>query len=424
MCKNLLIFCLVIISSVLTFAQIKQYPKSDQVGVEAPVIPERYILMPGDNLLVTILGKTTYSYTTYVTYDGKMTINIPMSRIMEDGSSKHYSEVIDAIKVAELTLKQAEDSINTIFSRYFRDTKVKLTLIGVRTGTVFVTGEVEKPGGYDANPTERVSQVIARAGGLTPVGSKTRIQLIRGGQSITEVNLERFEIAGDLTANPFVESGDIIIVPAMMATVSVKGAVFGRGESKLRTSTLTTEKERISEGVYELATGDRITDIIAKAGGITPWADLSSAYIERLAIGSNQRKKIPIDLNKVILEKDQSADIEMLPGDILVIPPINTLVYVEGEVVEPGSFPFIPNQRASHYIGQAGGPTNVANIKKAYIQRENRKISINSDPLVEPGDIVYVPRLTLKWWQDHVQILSSIAIPLAVTIMSVLLASK
>ncbi|MEO0093708.1 MAG: hypothetical protein ABIK67_05585, partial [candidate division WOR-3 bacterium] len=156
----------------------------------------------------------------------------------------------------------------------------------------------------------------------------------------------------------------------------------------------------------------------------TPWADLSSAYIERLAIGSNQRKKIPIDLNKVILEKDQSADIEMLPGDILVIPPINTLVYVEGEVVEPGSFPFIPNQRASHYIGQAGGPTNVANIKKAYIQRENRKIPINSDPLVEPGDIVYVPRLTLKWWQDYVQILSSIAIPLAVTIMSVLLASK
>lgn len=408
----------------LSLAQVTKNPTIELIGVEGPIIAEKYVLMPGDNLLVTIIGKTTYSYSTFVTYEGKVTINIPMVGITPSGESGSYSEVIDAIRVSGLTLQQAQDSINKVFARYFRDTKIRLTLTRIRTGTVFVTGEVEKPGTYNAFPTERVSSVIARAGGLTPVGSKSKIRLIRNGQLFTEVNLERFELTGDLSANPFVESGDIIVAPAMTAMVSVKGAVFGRGEYKLRTSALTTEKERISEGIYELNPGDRVTDIIAKAGGLTPWADLSAAYIERLAVGSPERKKISLDLNRIILEKDHTSNVEMLASDILVIPPINTLVYVEGEVDDPGSFLFTPNQRASHYIGQAGGPTNVANLKKAYVQRAKQRFSILPDPLIEPGDIIYVPRVALKWWQDYVTILSSIAIPLAVTIMSVLLASK
>lgn len=416
--------CLIIIFSSLIFAQPKPSTEVGLPGVETPIISEKYIVMPGDNLLVTIIGKTTYSYTTIVTYEGRVTINIPMAQTMETGSNKPYYEVIDAVKVSELTLGQAQDSLNTVFARYFRYVKVKLTLIGVRTGIVFVTGEVEKPGTYNAYPTERVSQVISRADGLTPVGSKTKIQLFRNGQILTEVNLEKFESKGNLTANPFVESGDIIHVPIVKAMVSVKGAVFGRGESKLRSSALTTEKERISEGIYELSPGERLSDIIIKAGNVTPWADLNTAYIERLAIGSTERKKIPIDLNKIILENDQSANLEMMNADILVIPPINTLVYVEGEVDDPGSFLFTPNQKVSNYIGQAGGPTNVANLGNAYLRRNDQKFSINPDPLVEPGDIIYVPRVSFKWWQDYVQILSSIAIPLAVTIISVMLASQ
>lgn len=394
-------------------------------GIEGIIDANKYILMPGDNLLVTIIGKMTYSYSTSVTYEGKVTINIPITQFSESSTGRPYYEAIDAVMVSGLTLKQACDSLNIAFARYFRESKVKLTLIGIRTGVVFVTGEVQNPGAYNAFPTERVCQLISRAGGLTPVGSKTKIQLIRGRELFTEVNLERFEMVGDLTANPFVESGDIIYVPPLTAMVNVKGAVFGRGEARLRTSALTTEKERISEEIYELTLGERVLDIITKAGGLAPWADLGAAYIERLAVGgSDQRKKIPLELNKIILENDLSANIEMMNGDILVIPPINTQVYVEGEVAEPGPFLFTPNQRASHYIGQAGGPTSVANLKTAYVKRGNQRLTINSDPVIEPGDIIYVPRVTFKWWQDYVQILGSIAVPLAVTIMSVLLASK
>ncbi len=387
-------------------------PLSPLVGVESPIISETYVLMPGDKLLVTITGSVTYSYHTWITYEGKVTVNIPQV------------DVVDVITVSGLTMQAAQDTLARVMRRYFKQVNIKLTLTGLRSGIVFLTGEVENPGAYNASPVERVSQIIARAGGLSPLGSKSRIQLIRVGRLQSVVNIERFESNGDLLANPFVESGDVIYVPPVEALVTVKGAVFGRGEYRLRTSALTTEKERMSEGIYELLPGENVFNIISRAGGITPWADLSGTYVERLVVGGNGlRKKIPVDLRKVIYEQDSLNNIAMMNSDVLVVPAFPTKVYVEGEVTQPTSYDYLPNLRASEYIGMAGGPTYNGNVRAGHILRQGRRITLRSDPIVEPGDIVYVPRVGLKWWQDYVQILSSVAIPVATILVTLAISS-
>lgn len=399
------------------------------IGVESPIISEKYILMPGDKLLVTVTGGVTYSYETWVTYEGKVTVNLPtptypLSEPKRD-TEEDVSNVVDAVRVSGLTLQQAQDTLSAEMRGYFRDVSVKLTLMGLRSGIVFVTGEIQYPGAYNASPVERVSQVISRAGGLAPLGSKTRINVFRGGRLRSIANIEAFETEGDLAANPFVESGDVIFVPAVDGLVTVKGAVFGRDEYRLRTSALTTEKERVSEGIYELNPGERVFDLIRKAGGITPWADLAHTYIERIVIGGQgMRKRIPVDLHAIIFEQDSSQNVEMMNSDILVVPPINTQVYVEGEVANPGAYDFTPNQRASQFIGQAGGPTVYAYLGGAYIQRDGRRISLREDPLVEPGDIVMMPRVLLKWWQDYVQIISAIGIPVATILVTIALSQQ
>jgi len=399
-----------------------QTPITSLEGVEGPIISETYVVMPGDKLLVTISGAAAYSYETWVTYEGKVTLNMPVSSYT---SADPAIATVDAVRISGLTLQQAQDSLNVEFERYFRDAQVKLTLTRLRTGIVFVTGEVRYPGAYDASPVERVSQVIAKAGGLSPLGSKTNINLNRDGRLHSIVDIERFENDGILMANPFVQSGDIIHVPAVSGLVTVKGAVFGRGEYRLRTSALTTEKERISEGIYELKPGERVFDIIRKAGGITPWADLPNAYVERLIVGGDgARKKIPIDLHAIIFERDSSQNIVMMNTDMLVVPPINTLVYVEGEVASPGPFTFTPNQRSSQYVGQAGGPTNYAYMRGSYILRNGEKLSMKDDPVVEPGDIVMVPRAMIKWWQDYVTIISAIGIPVASILVTISLTNR
>lgn len=388
------------------------------IGVESPIIADQYVLLPGDGLLVTITGKTNYSYSALVTYEGKITINVPLgSMTNESGLSIPRYGVVDAVKISGLTIKTAQDTLTRIFNTYLLDIKAKLTLTSMRTGVVFVTGEVQYPGTYSATPVDRVSQLITKAGGVTAIGSKSNIKLIRAANEQTDINIEKFEREGDLTANPMVQSGDVIIVPEVKGMVTVKGAVFGRGESKLRVSALTTEKERVSEGVYELNPQDKISTMVTKAGGITPWADLNSGYIERLESEKGTRIKIPISLYQILFEKDSTKDLLMRNGDILVVPPMNTLVYVQGEATNPGAFLFTPNLKSSDYIGQAGGPTNYANMRHGYIKRTGKKISLKNDPLVEPGDIVVLPRQGFKWWQDYASVISAIAVPIATALI-------
>jgi protein involved in polysaccharide export with SLBB domain len=412
---------LAIILSVTLFGQLAPPTVSGNilyiVGVEAPIVAEQYHLFPGDGLLVTITGKTNYSYNTLVTYEGKITINILVGSTYDKGLLVPRYDVVDAIKISGVNIKAAQDTLTKTFSNYLRDVTIKLTLTTMRSGIVFVAGEVSKPGTYNAMPIERVSQLIDKAGGVTPIGSKSNIKIVRNGAEKTDINIERFEISGDLSGNPFVESGDVIIVPEVKGMVTVKGALFGRGESKLRTSALTTEKEKVSEGVYELNPHNKISNMITKAGGVTPWADLGAVYIERLENDKGNRIKIPIDLYKILFEKDSTKDLLVRNGDILVVPPMNTLVYVQGEVPAPGSFLFTPNLKSSDYIGQAGGPTNYANMRGGYIRRQGKKMSIKSDPLVEPSDIIFVPRTTFKWWQDYATVISVIAIPIATALI-------
>ncbi len=428
-----LIFCLAVLGSLVTGQEAGTAVPAGTaagmttlVGVESPIISETYILMPGDQLLVTVVGGVTYSYESMVTYEGKVTINLPLlttqpKEVVRTPTQRNEipTQVVDAMRVSGLTLQQAQDTLTVEMGRYFRNVQVKLTLVGLRSGIVFVTGEVQYPGAYNASPVERVSQVVAKAGGLSPLGSKTKVNVIRGGRLSALADIERFESKGDLTANPFVESGDVIYVPPVEGLVTVKGAVFGRGQYKLRASALTTEKERISEGIYELEQGDRVFDLIRKAGGITPWADLSASYVERVVVGGGgARKQIPVDLRRIIFEGDTTQNIELMNSDVLVVPPINTLVYVEGEVTTPGAFLFTPNQRARDYIGQAGGPTNYANLRAIHIVRRGQKVSLRNDPVVEPGDRIVVPRVGFRFWQDYVQIVSAIGIPVASIVIS------
>ncbi len=386
-------------------------------GVESPIISDQYFLAPGDRLQVTMQGSVAYSYDALVTYEGKLNIAIPVG--------KNEQEIVDVVPVSGLTLAQAQDTLTMVMGRLFKTARVKLTLTGLRSGIVFVTGEVKNPGAYDALPVERVSQIITRAGGIAPLGTRVHIKLIRGGVVYAIVDIERFEIYGDLNANPYVQSGDVIQIPTVQGLATVKGAVFGRGETRLRAPTLEAPdvtRERTSEGIYELTPGARVSDVITQAGGITPWADLSNSYVDRLVVGgSGARKRIPIDLRRIIFERDTASDIDMVNFDVVVVPAVDTMVYVEGEVAEPGPFPFYPGLRASQYVGPAGGPTLNGRRGSVYVRRAGKVVPGRPDPVVEPGDIVVMPRVAVKWWQDYVTIASAVAVPIASLLVTIAL---
>jgi protein involved in polysaccharide export with SLBB domain len=214
-----------------------------------PVVTEDYILMPGDSVLITITGATNYSYITGITYEGKLTLNMPVaSAPTMQGVYLPQYDVVAAIPVFGLSLSSSKDSIARVFARYLRNVEIDVTLIGMRTFIVLVVGEITRPGMVQATPIHRVSTIIDKAGGISAIGSHANITLRRGTQT-TLVNLDEFERTGNIHANPYVQDGDVVIIPKMAMSVVVKGAVIGKRAYELRVAELTASRERTSEGL-------------------------------------------------------------------------------------------------------------------------------------------------------------------------------
>lgn len=379
---------------------------------------EEYILMPGDTVLVTITGATNYSYITTITLEGKITINIPMTSTMslplqavERTFTTQY-EIVDAVPIYNLNLTAAKDSLRNVFLKYFRGIDADITLLAMRTFTVLVAGEVKRPGITLAQPINRVSTVIENVGGITAIGSRSRIELRRGGTFYKRVDLEKFKRSGNTDVNPYVQDGDVIYVPRMEKSVIIIGAVLGKREYEITPPELMTAKttpvsavpaynpfeEQTGEGMYELLDGETVSDILTKTI-VAPWADLTSVYIER------KGEKIDINLAEVLAHEQSEKNIVMQDGDVLYVPAIHAVVYVEGQVVNPGTFKFQPNLQAKDYIGFAGGPLDEANTSWAFVQRGKKRIWVSkSNPLIEEGDKIVVPRQIFKFWQDYLQI--------------------
>jgi len=382
-------------------------PSLGGTGLEMPVDAETYVLGPGDSLLVSVTGLANYIYPTAVTPEGKLLLMMPpVNMDLGAGTESQrlqYSPVAQ-IQVGGMTIADAQTRVNTVGSKYFKNAEILLTLMSFRRLRVSVVGDVLLPGVYTATSVSRVSDVLALAE-LRGTASRTSIELMTADTLRAKVNLYDFELTGDFAGNPYVKDGDVVRVPSMEKAVTVRGAVYGSGVYTLRVSELTAEQTRISEGIYELEDGDRVSDVIRKAGGVLPWANLAASCVERRQAAGTELEKIMVDLGEVLVEGDASADIPMSDGDILNVPSIEDVVYVEGAVTTPGAVQYTPGLRASAYIGMAGGPTDRASMTRIKVIRpDGGVIAARENPEVKRGDRVVVPEVALKWWQDYVTI--------------------
>jgi protein involved in polysaccharide export with SLBB domain len=187
--------------------------------------------------------------------------------------------------------------------------------------------------------------------------------------------------------------------------VEVRGAFNGTAES---TKTQVAGKATILQRI-ELAQGDRVRDVVTRAGGAAVYADLRLALIERSGT-SGPRQRIPIDLYRMFVERDDTPNILLQNGDVVLLPVAEDRVFILGEVKTPGGQDFRPDFSAREYVALAGGATNRGRLDNSVVTFRNGKTYAMADaPPLEPGAVVTVPEVAVKWWQDYVTILSTIA---------------
>jgi polysaccharide export outer membrane protein len=143
-----------------------------------------------------------------------------------------------------------------------------------------------------------------------------------------------------------------------------------------------------------------VLQAVAMAGGFTKDADLETAYVLR------SDRVIPVNFRELMRQPDPAHNIEMEPGDAVVVPPGES-VYIQGEVKSPGLLKFTRDLTVLQAIAEAGGMTDLARGNRIYLLRGRgaNKVRIEADvnailsnpeavrdiPL-EPDDIVTVPQ--------------------------------
>ena len=150
-------------------------------------------------------------------------------------------------------------------------------------------------------------------------------------------------------------------------------------------------------GRYALKTKtERITDLIERAGGLTPDAYANGVVFLRLKSGG---ARIGVSLPDVLRNSRSPDNLPLADGDSLYIPRLNPVVNVQGAVNSPITVTYSPGKRIDYYIRAAGGPTVHADVGRAYVAQPNGKVEAkesrfllpDATPKPEPGSTVIVP---------------------------------
>src|SRR5262249_1898317 len=137
-------------------------------------------------------------------------------------------------------------------------------------------------------------------------------------------------------------------------------------------------------------------------------ADLRMAMIERGGTAGPKRQ-IPIDLHRLLVDKDEFQNIPLENGDVLTLPTFDDRVYVLGEVRAPGPYDFRPGATVPDCMPLAGGPGVRGRFKNATVTyRDGRSVNVAQAPPLEPGAVITIPEVSVRWWQDYVTISNTI----------------
>jgi len=286
------------------------------------------------------------------------------------------------------------------------------------TKRVQINGQVKRPMIYEMLENEPMSRLIEYAGGFTSDAYKKNVQLTRLGtteRKVYTVEMIQYESFA-------LQDGDEVSVGSILERyenrVEISGAVFRPGSFAL--------DERVRT----------LKDLVTIAEGPTEDAFLGRAILNRQNPDLSRTVE-SVDLGKLLA--GEIPDIVLKRNDRLYVMSEDALrqdytVTLEGEVMNPGTYPYALNMSIEDLIITGGGLRESASLMKVDVARRTRDplsmqesheiseiytftiengliIEGEKDFLLEPYDIVAVRRSPGYEAQRRVAILGEVTFP-------------
>lgn len=171
-------------------------------------------------------------------------------------------------------------------------------------------------------------------------------------------------------------------------------------------------------GAYALRTkSDRLSDLIERAGALTPQAYPQGIRFVRSA---NNAGRINIDLQRALRDHESRDNVILQPGDSIFIPEYQPSVRVTGAVNSPGSVLWRRGTGLGYYLSAAGGFARNADQGAVSVRQPNGEVRTRgrflfwrTNPEPGPGAEVIVPAKDLEDRVDYTALFGNIAQVLA-----------
>ncbi|MCM2679545.1 SLBB domain-containing protein [Echinimonas agarilytica] len=287
--------------------------------------------------------------------------------------------------------------------------------------TVYVMGEVFKPGAYEGNKNAGFLDVLANAGGPTRFAETRQIRVIRRDGRVERFDLLSFT-EGMGATTPELMAGDAIFVPE-------KTDLNEKSWTKVAPDRAVKVIGEVNRpGRFEWSDEMSLMDLLAHAGGPKPNADTAKIRIVLPASNGATDTRI-FDLNDFLNGHLSQQDLPRITaGTVVMVPDLpddpsdnksqwvrqasDDSIYLFGQVGAPGRYRFDPKLHFLDILAAADGPTRNADISNVRISHRNgttakvTKLDLamyfeTGDesllPHVRPGDSIYVPEKDRNW---------------------------
>jgi polysaccharide biosynthesis/export protein len=300
-------------------------------------VPPDYRLNPGDELLIGVTGSVESSLRLTIDDDGRV-----------------FIPKVGAVNVAGVRYGDLQAALKRRFEEQFKNVNLSVTISRLHGLTVYVTGYAVSPGAYTVSSLSTMADAILAAGGPAGGGSFRMIELRRGGQVVSQLDLYDLLLSGDKSHDAVLQNEDVLNIEPAGPEVAVTGSVN-------------------SEAIFEAKPGETLGDMVKFAGGFNSLADPSRVVVQRLAdLDKGGSQQLPWD--KAVTFPAEGGDIVRILSLGQIARPEERqaiLATIEGEVDHPGRYYLRPGATLGDLLNAAGGMTGGAFVYGSDLTRES-----------------------------------------------------
>lgn len=286
--------------------------------------------------------------------------------------------------------------------------------------TISIHGEVASPGTFLFSKNMTIEDLLVQSGGLLEAAATTKVDITR---RIKDPKSTSFSSVLGKTYSFDIKDGLVVGGEGDFHLEPFDEVYVRKSPAYRKQQNVVVAGEVLFGGNYALVKkNERLSDLISKAGGITPDAYVKGARLIRKMTEEEQRRQadavrmarmgegkdsisveklnisdtytVGINLEKAISNPGSDFDLVLREGDVLFIPEYINTVKISGAVMCPNTVLYKRGESLRYYINQAGGYGNLAKKKKAYVVYMNGTVSrlkSRDKKAIEPGCEIIVP---------------------------------